>query len=168
MIKDLLPWRKSKEVDVPVRREDPISELHGRLNRLFDNFFDDFGSDSLLPANFAKEWNTLMPAVEVSESDDAIEVTAELPGMDADSLDVSIDGGYLTIKGEKKDEKDEKKKNYHLTERSYGSFSRTLNIPVDLIDLDKVESKFKNGVLHITLPKTAESKSSRKKIKIST
>jgi HSP20 family protein len=163
MIKDLLPWKKSKETDVPVRRrEDPVAELHSRLNTLFDSFFEDFAS----PFPAVRSGKDLVPALEVSESDTAIEIDAELPGLDPESIDVTIDGNYLTIKGEKKEEKEEKKKNYHITERSYGSFSRTLNIPSESLDLDKVESKFKNGVLHLKLPKNAESQSKRRKIKV--
>lgn len=167
MIKDLLPWKKSKEAEVPVRRnDDALSDLHSRMNSLFDNFFDDFDNVSLLPAEWSENLSKLSPKVDVTESDDALEVKAELPGMDAENLDVAIDGNYLTIKGEKKEEKDDKKKNFHVMERCYGSFSRTLNIPAECLDLDNIESKFKKGVLHLKLPKTADAKSKRRKIEV--
>ena len=111
-------------------------------------------------------FSSLSPELEVSETDEALEISAELPGMDPEDIDVSIDGNFLTIKGEKKEEKEDKKKNFHIMERSYGSFSRSVNIPAGNLNLDKIESKFKKGVLHLKLPKTAEAKSKKRKIEI--
>lgn len=167
MIKDLLPWKKSKETEVPVRRSDALSDLHSQMNDLFDSFFDDYDNASWLPKRMSENFSYLSPKFDVSETDDALEISAELPGMEADDIDVSIDGDYLTIKGEKKEEHEDKKKNFHVTERRYGSFSRTLNIPAANLDLEKVESKFKKGVLNLKLPKTSDAKSKRRKIKVS-
>jgi HSP20 family protein len=167
MIKDLLPWKKSKETEVPVRsNDDALSDLHSRMNSLFDSFFDDFDNASWLPSKLSEKFSDLTPKIEVSETEDAFEVNAELPGMDADDLDVSIDGNILTIKGEKKEEREDKKKNFHIMERRYGSFSRSLYIPVENLDLDKIESKFKKGVLKLKMAKTAEAKSQKRKIEI--
>jgi len=167
MIKDLLPWKKSKENEVQVRRNnDALSDLHSRMNSLFDCFLDDFDNASWLPSRLSEKFSKLSPKIEVSETDDALEVSAELPGMEAEDLDVSIDGNLLTIKGEKNEEKEDKEKNFHVMERCYGSFSRTLNIPAQSLDMDHVESKFKKGVLHLKLPKTEDAKSKRRKIEI--
>ena len=166
MIKDLLPWKKSKETEVPVRRNDALSDLHRQMNDLFDSFFDDFDNASWLPAKMSQHFSGIAPKFDVSETNEALEISAELPGMDAGDLDVSIDGDYLTIKGEKKEEKEDKNKNFHVTERRYGSFTRSLNIPSGSLDLDKIESKFKKGVLHLKLPKTADARSKSHKIKV--
>lgn len=166
MIKDLLPWKKSKETEVPVTRKDALSNLHHEMNNLFNRFFDDFDNASWLPATWSENFSEFSAKFNVSETDNALEISAELPGMDAENLDVSIDGNFLTIKGEKKEEKEDKKKNFHVMERRYGNFSRTLNIPADSLDLDKIESKFKKGVLYLKLPKSANAKSKRRKIEV--
>jgi len=105
------------------------------------------------------------PAMDVTESDIAYEIVAELPGMDEKNVDVTLANGVLTIKGEKKEEREEKKKGYYLSERSFGAFARSLRLP-DGVDAAKIDATFKNGILNITLPKTAEAKQSEKKITI--
>jgi HSP20 family protein len=111
----------------------------------------------------------LSPKIDVAESKDAIEVTAELPGVDEKDLDVTLANGMLTVRGEKKTERDEqdkdKNKNWHVVERSYGSFSRAIPLPFDP-DPAKVEAKFDKGVLHIHLPKPAEVAKKQQKIEI--
>lgn len=162
MIKDLLPWKKSQKNGISVKREDALSNLYQHINDLFDSYLSPTSSEFL-----SESFSNLSPRVDVSESDDALEINAELPGMEPKDIDVSIDGDFLVIKGEKKEEHKDKNKNYHVTERRYGSFSRMLEIPVDRLDLDKIESKFKKGVLHLKMPKTAEAKSQQRKIAIS-
>jgi HSP20 family protein len=113
------------------------------------------------------------PAVDFAEADKGYEVTAELPGMDEKDIEVKFADGVLTIRGEKqdekeekkKDEKEEKKKDYYLHERSYGSFHRALQLP-NGIDQDKIEAIFKNGVLKVNLPKSAEAQKAEKKIAV--
>lgn len=107
------------------------------------------------------------PAVDIVEKEKAYEITAELPGMDESNIDVKFSDGTLTIKGEKRDEKAEKKKDYYLSERRYGSFQRSFGVPVG-VDADKIEANFKNGVLTVTLPKTQQAQMSEKKIAIKT
>ncbi|MBN1863670.1 MAG: Hsp20/alpha crystallin family protein [Victivallales bacterium] len=167
MIKDLIPWKKSKSSEVPVRHADALSELHREMNGLFDDFLDDFDNASLMPANSFFGLGRNLPKLEVSETDDAVEVNAELPGLDPKDLDVSLDGNILNIQGEKKEEKEDKKKSVHVMERSYGRFSRSVCLPTEHLDLDKIESKFSKGVLSVKLPKTAEAKSSRRRIEVS-
>lgn len=162
MIKDLLPWHK-KEESHPItirKRYDPIGEFQKQMNALFDNFFDD---ESWLAAG--EKTGVFVPRFEISESDAGIDVTAELPGMDEKDIDVSIDGNILSIKGEKHTEHEEDEKNYRISERSYGAFQRSFSLPEGL-DLEKVDAKFKNGVLKMCLPKTEESRKNVKKIKI--
>ena len=105
------------------------------------------------------------PAVDIVDKGNAYEITAELPGMDESNIDVKFADGTLTIKGEKRDEKEEKKKEYCLSERRYGSFQRSFGVP-DGVDADKIEANFKNGVLTVTLPKTPQGQRSEKKIAI--
>jgi HSP20 family protein len=105
------------------------------------------------------------PAVDVTESDKAYEITAELPGLDEKNIEVNVANGGLTIRGEKKEEKEEKQKDYYVSERRYGSFERYFSLP-EGVDADKIQASFKNGVLKVTLPKTAEAQKPAKKIEV--
>ena len=105
------------------------------------------------------------PAVDVIDKEKAYEITAELPGMDESNIDVKFADGLLTIKGEKKEEKEEKKRDYYLSERRYGSFQRSFPVP-ESVDADKIEAKFANGVLTVILPKSAEAQKNEKRIAI--
>jgi HSP20 family protein len=105
------------------------------------------------------------PAVDVVEKEKAYQITAELPGMEEQNIDVTFSDGVLRIKGEKTEEKEEKKKDQYLSERRYGSFQRAFRLP-DGVDADKIEANFKNGVLTVMLPKTTEAVRSEKKIAI--
>ena len=101
----------------------------------------------------------------MSEDDKAYKITAELPGVEPKDVEVSLSGDMLVFKGEKQQEKEEKAKNYYLSERSYGSFQRAFQLP-DGVDRDKVSADFSKGVLTITLPKTAEAQKQSKKIEV--
>ncbi|BDQ34825.1 Hsp20/alpha crystallin family protein [Pseudodesulfovibrio portus] len=103
------------------------------------------------------------PSIDVSESDKAIMVSAELPGVAPDDIEVTVNRGRLTIKGEKKFEDEEKKDNYHRIERSYGSFQRTVALPSD-VDDQHITATFKNGVLKLDIPKSAASKTVKVKV----
>lgn len=107
-----------------------------------------------------------MPKVETAEDDKQYEIFVELPGVDEKDVSISVDSGVLTIKGEKKSERREKKKDYHLSERSYGSFQRSFHLPENA-DQDKISADFSNGLLRIALPKSAGSKAGERKIAIS-
>ena len=143
---ELAPWRPNRE----------IATLRREMDRLFEDFFGDKGG-------FLSEAGKWMPAVDVSETDDNIIVKAELPGMKSDDIDVSVQGDVLVIKGEKKEETEEKKENFHLIERRRGEFARSIRIPVP-VDQDKVSAKYENGVLAVTLPKKEESKAKQIKV----
>lgn len=144
-------------------------ESLGSLFREVEKAFDDFsrrGPFAGLGAGtpFA---GPMAPKIDVSESKDAIDITAELPGVEEKDIDVTVADGVLTIKGEKKSERDEtdKDKNWHVVERSYGSFTRSIGLPFDP-DMDRVEAKFEKGVLRVTLPKPAEVAKKQQKIEI--
>ena len=154
----LVPWKKH---DMSLRRElgnDPFDRLYRQIDDLFDAFYR--GADTPRRPN---EWS----GFEVSETDDEIRIRAELPGMNEKDIDVSLDEDVLTIRGERKTEREKKKRSYHVSEMSYGSFLRS--IPVDAsVDREKIKAKFKRGVLTLTLPKTEQAKVERKKIPIHT
>ena len=148
------------------------------LRREIDRLFDDFGVGRWRSPLFARSspetdpfWRTGIswpkaPAVDVAETDKAYEVTAELPGMNESNIEVKLADDVLTIKGEKKDEKEEKKTDYYyVSERRYGSFQRSFTVPAG-VDSSKIEATFKNGVLTVTLPKNAQAQKSEKKIEI--
>ena len=105
------------------------------------------------------------PTVDVYEEKDDIVVKAELPGMDKDNIEVNLTDHTLTIKGEKKKEEEVKEENYYRSERSYGSFLRTLELPKD-VHADKVKASFKNGILEVRIPKTEEAKAKEIKVKV--
>lgn len=125
---------------------------------LLDRFFEDW-----TPEVFGKETNWV-PAFDISENDKEYTLTAELPGIDAKDLDITISDGILTVKGEKKREKEDKGENYHRIERSYGSFQRSFHIP-EKVKTEKVDATFKDGILKLTLEK--DEKSETKKITVS-
>ncbi len=145
------------------------------LRREMDRLFDDFGSGfwrSPFRSGFGVEpsWQNQMtwaatPAVDVVESEKAYEVTAELPGMNEKNIEVNLSNGNLTIKGEKQEEKEEKKKDYYVQERHFGSFERTFQVPEE-VDASKIEASFKKGVLTVTLPKKLEAQKLAKKIEV--
>jgi len=145
---ELMEWKPFREV----------SRLRREMDRLWDDFFGP-GRRSLRPLE--PEW---APAVDVSETADKVVVKAEVPGIEAKDIDISLSGDVLTIKGEKKSAREEKKENYHLVERSYGSFSRSLRLPAAVI-ADKIEAAYKQGVLTVTCPKKEEVKPKAIKVK---
>ena len=105
------------------------------------------------------------PAIDLVEHDNAFELTAELPGLDEKNIDVKVANGILTIKGERQEDKEEKNKNFHMRERRFGAFERALRVP-ETVDTEKIEASFKNGMLTVMLPKTAEAQKSVKKIEV--
>ncbi|MBK7550408.1 MAG: Hsp20/alpha crystallin family protein [Syntrophaceae bacterium] len=152
-------------VTPPARREEeyPLFSLQREVNRLFDDFFRGF---DLRPLRMADErWSGFSPKMDLEETEKEYRITAELPGMEEKDVEVLLTGNSITLKGEKKEEKEEKGKSFYHVERSYGSFQRTVPLP-EGIDLKKVDADFRNGVLTIKLPKTAEAKKVGKKVPI--
>jgi len=165
MTRSLIPWKKRSDVAKSGRIEHPIEALHREMNDLFESFFGDFGFPRWPALRAAREGGLISPRFEVSETDDAVEIAAELPGMDEKDVQVTLDNGALTIEGEKKAEREEKKRGVFFSERSYGRFQRTLALPAGL-DESKVKAAFKKGVLRVTIPKTPAARGSARTIKI--
>jgi HSP20 family protein len=148
----------------------PFETLHREVNRLFEDFGSDFWRTSFRQPMFEAEpaWRRVLgaaPAVDIVERDAAYEITADLPGMEEKDIEVKAVNGTLTITGERQEQKEEKKNDYYLHERRYGSFERSFRIP-DTVNVDRIEAQFKNGVLTVTLPKTAEAQKPVKKIDV--
>ena len=143
------------------------SEGLGSLFREIEKTFDDFSRRSPLAGYFGDA--AAAPKIDVSEGKDGIEVTAELPGVEEKDIDVTLSNDVLIIRGEKRSERDEadKNKNWHLVERRYGLFSRSVTLPYQP-DSDKVEAKFEKGVLRVRLPKPVEIANKERKITIRT
>ena len=147
----------------PLKRRDednPFLSLRNEMNRLFDSFFDDF---NIRP--FRERWGKIFPQVNIKENNKQIEVSAEMPGIDQKDVDISIYNNVLTLRGEKKQEKEDKDGDYYHKECSYGSFHRDIALPCE-VEEEKVKADFKKGVLKITLPKKEETQRKAKKIEI--
>jgi len=146
----LIPWRgrTSPGTTLMSLRE----EMNDLLNRFWAGTTEPFG---------LAEW---APAVDVSETEDTVLVHAEIPGIDPKSIEITITGDVLTLRGEKEEETEDQGRNYHRVERRYGAFTRSLALPT-AVAAEKVEAKAKNGVLEIRLPKSEEAKARRVQVK---
>ena len=155
--REVAPWR-------------PFSEL-ARVERDMERMFEDFWTRPWFGLGWPRRFRALedvgtrTPAIEIYEEKDDVVVKAELPGMKREDLELNISDNLLTIKGEKKKEEEVKEKGYYYSERSYGGFTRTVEIPKD-VQTDKVRASFKDGVLEIRIPKTEEAKRKEVKIKV--
>ena len=164
-VRDLIPWGRSS-TPAPTRYgegADPSVTLRREMDRLFDDAFRSFGVPSL---GFGRDegWPSLRggwPSVEVSETDKDVKVTAELPGLEEKDVEVLLAEGVLTIRGEKKSETEDKDR--HYSERYYGRFERRVALPGE-VDEDKVQASFKNGILTVTMPKSAKAQEHVKRI----
>jgi len=152
----------------------PLLALREQMDRLFDEFLTDWRMPSI-PRGMA-EWEAFGGSLlgkgavdvrfDVSETDDAIALTAELPGIDEKDVELTLSDGMLTVKGEKKAETEKKEKDYYLSERRYGSFLRSMRVP-ESVDEGNIKATFEKGVLKVAMPKRAEAKAKKKKIAIS-
>lgn len=182
-MKKWIPWnwfKKEEETSgrtVPVRREpkqedagflNPIQQVHQEIDRLFDQAFRGFG---LTPFGFDGPFmprltdGMLKPTLDLGASDKEYTITVEIPGVDEKDVHLEIVNDTLTIRGEKKQEKEEKERNYYRMERSYGAFQRVLSLPEDA-DQDNVKATFNKGVLTVSLPRKALPKSNVKQIEV--
>jgi HSP20 family protein len=159
-LRSLLPFRGGRSVDPTM---DPFFSLHRDVNRAFEDMFKDFGT---VPAVWGGNGVATLK-IDVKETEKGLEISTELPGVDEKDIELAVDDDVLTIKGEKKLEKEEKdeKTGYHLMERSYGSFARSIRLPYS-VKADSVTADFSKGVLKVTCPKPAEAVSTAKKIQI--
>jgi HSP20 family protein len=185
-LNNLAPWNWFKGEEekggsvAPVKRDEssaqypeagqqnPIIQLHRKMNQLFDTTFRGFGLPSFgleMPlAHFARS-GLIKPQVNISANDKTYEITLEIPGVDQKDVRLELTGNNMIISGQKQQEKEDKDKNYYRMERSYGSFRRVLSLPEDAAQED-VKARFKNGVLTITLARKALPKSAVKQIEI--
>jgi HSP20 family protein len=152
---ELTTWKPFREL-APFK---DFERMRREMDRLWDSFFE---GGLRKRTEGAGEW---LPSLDVAETKNEIVVKAEVAGMDPKDIDISLSDGVLTIKGEKKQEKEEKEADYHLTERSYGSFTRLVQLPKE-VQSDKISASYKNGILKITLPKSEEAKKKEIKIKV--
>ncbi len=165
-IRDLVPKFNRGRDETPVRRADwdPFRDFQREMNRLFDDFFSDFplahrrGEKGL-------EAGVFNPRVDVSETGKEVKVAAELPGLDEEDISVNMDETSVTIRGEKKESKEDKGRNWCCREQSYGSFRRVVALPAR-VDGSKAKARFKKGVLTITAPKREGEETARKTISI--
>ena len=154
MAKGLTIWKPFTEL-APFRE---FERMRRDMDRLWDSFFE----RGVRRTDEEGEW---LPSLDVAETKNDVVVKAEIPGMDPKDIDISLTDGLLTIKGEKKQEREEKEKDYHLVERSYGTFTRSIRLPKE-VQRDKINASYKNGVLTVTLPKSEEAKRQEIKIKV--
>ena len=142
-----------------ITRIDPFRELatlQDRFNSLFENFADANGKEQLAQGTF-------VPAVDIYEDQHNLVLKLEIPGVNEDDLNVSLENNTLTVSGERKFEKEEKEENFHRIERRFGSFTRTFRLP-NTVDTEKVEAGYDKGVLKVTLGKRAEAKPKQIKV----
>lgn len=157
----------TKQPETSVSRpRDVLSAMREEMDRMFERFEHGWPR---VPALFKRGgdagFGLTVPDLDVHESTATINIEAELPGVDEKDVAVTLANGVLTIKGEKKQEKEEKTDSYHMSERSFGSFQRSIRLP-DTVDEGKVEAKFDKGVLKITAAKKPEAVKAERKIEI--
>ena len=167
-----VPVAAKTETRTPTRAtSDPFRALRGEMDRVFDRFAGGFhlpswrGMFGVEPAGQQSGFSFSAPAVDVTEDEKAYKVTAEMPGLEEKNIEVTIAGDLLTLKGEKRHEKEEKDKNHYVSERAYGSFQRCFALP-DSVDRDKISADLAKGVLTVMLPKKAEAQKPEKKIEV--
>jgi HSP20 family protein len=153
----------------PTRAGNPLFDLRNEIDTLFDRFFSGslFGPFGGLPdaQPLRQPFSGMMPKVDVSESEREIQIVAELPGLKQENVELNLENDLLTLRGETSTSRDEKDKQYHLTERSYGRFERSFRLP-DTVDREKISASFENGLLTVTLPKSERAQKKAKRIEI--
>ncbi|MDI3472982.1 MAG: hypothetical protein PWQ20_1153 [Thermotogaceae bacterium] len=143
----MLLERRRREFDDLFR---PFRDIQRTIDRIFDETFRNLGREEFFETAF-------VPAMDVYETDNSINLEIELPGLDKNDIKVKVEGNVLTVSGEKKAEHEKKDRNYRVVERSYGKFERSIMLP-DTVDTNKIKAKFEKGILKIELPKKEEAK----------
>nr|WP_320009401.1 Hsp20/alpha crystallin family protein [uncultured Desulfobulbus sp.] len=180
-LKKLAPWnwfKKEEEHAHPVRvqraektqgfasgHSAPMLQLHRDIDTLFDQFFAGWGMPELNPWGGIGADTLLKPKVDLSAADTQYQLSVEIPGVNEKDITIDIRQNTMTIRGEKRQTKEEKEKNYYRIERSYGAFQRILSLPED-VDQDTIEATFKNGVLTVTMPRKAIAEGEAKQVAI--
>jgi HSP20 family protein len=164
-MRDLIPWGRTAQSPTRYREEaDPFMTLHREMNRLFDDVFRGFEAGPLGGLGRTATWpGGSWPSVEVSETDKDVRVSAELPGLEEKDVEVLLGDGVLTIRGEKRSEVEDK--GHAFSERVYGRFERRIPLAWD-VEEDKIQASFKNGVLTVALPKSAQAEAKTRRIAI--
>ena len=172
MATKITPRRESGNGERTPTVFDSLTGLRDEMNHMFDDFFTGFERRApTLFRHYEPGWllgrhrGEMVPAVDVAEDDKEVRLTAELPGMKEEDVEVVLRDDMLTVKGEKKSERKEEKEDYHLTERRYGAFERTFRLP-EAAQADKINASFEDGVLTVIVPKKAEAHKAEKKIKV--
>lgn len=147
------PVPVKQSAPAPTNSPDIWRSLRTEMDRLFDRVTAGFGAGQFTPSRFFDFVSVPSPAVDITEDEAGFRLTAELPGLTEKDVEIAISGDTLTITGQKEQKREEKDRNYHLTERSYGEVRRSFYLP-DAIDRDKIEAQFANGVLTLTMPKS--------------
>ncbi len=151
-------WKPERELSSWTPFRDLVN-MQREIGRVFDGLFPEYDAENAVIAQWA-------PRVDVSENKDAYLIKAELPGVNRNDVKITLHDNILTIKGEKKEEKEEKDVNVHRIERSFGVFERAFSLPLS-VKSDKIDASFKDGVLSITLPKAEEAKPKEIEVKVS-
>ncbi len=157
---DLVPFAHRRRPAARSGSANPFERLHEEMDRLFEDFMPQASGLRGLDQRAG-----FLGALDLSETEEALELKVDLPGIDEDKIEITLRDGALFIHGEREEEKEEKKKNFYRSERSFGFFSRNVPLPCE-VDEDKIDAQFKKGVLTVRLPKTADAKRSERKIPI--
>ena len=164
-VTDLLPWSRGRR-DVPTVRQEAehgVMSMQSDIHRAFENLWRALEQPTF--SGFDRGFGAELPRVDLHEDDKALEVVAELPGMERSEVDISMTEGFLLIRASRKTEREEEDNGYVLRERSFGRVERAVSLPEGL-DLDSAKAKFKNGVLTITIPKAEQSRQQAKRIPV--
>jgi HSP20 family protein len=164
-VRDLIPWNRESNFIPSIFRDgerDPFLSLHRDVNRLFDDVFRGFDGGPVMAHDVqARYW----PSVEITDTENDVQVTAEIPGMDEKDIEVLLEDGVLTLRGEKRSESEDK--NTKFSERFYGRFERRISLGFDVHDEDdNINAAFANGVLTVTIPKSVKAQSKAKRITV--
>lgn len=149
----------------PVSGSDPVMSLHNRMDRLFDDFYRQFGLSPWPMAGSNLDDGFFRPSVDIKENQNHYTLHIDMPGVEKDDVKVEVDGDALVIRGEKQQERDDSNDNYHFVERRYGAFQRILDLPADAKP-DELKAKFRNGVLTVTIGRDPEHTGSARRIEV--
>jgi HSP20 family protein len=164
--KSLIPFLGARAASLSRNPTDPLQAFRSEMDRLFEDFFTGFGTSGLaLMRSGGMPAAVVAPQIDVSETDHDIQIKADVPGLDENDIEIFVVDDVLTLRGEKKAEREEKQRGWRLVERSGGAFSRVLRLPF-AVDPAQVDASFKNGVLTITIPKPKETQDKMHKITV--
>lgn len=163
-MRDLIPWSRDRDVAAGRAAEHPLMSFQREMNRLFEDLWRGFDAP-VLSRSEGTAAVMIAPRIELKERDAEIEVCAELPGLKENDVEVTLTDNVLSIRGEKKHERKEEEKGYTYSERSYGVFERRIPLDAEVL-ADRVEARFADGVLTVTLPKNPEAKGHARRIPI--